>query len=335
MDTYYFAGVDVSKNKLDFCIMLNNKIVSEKIIKNQISAIVEFLTDWMAEANVKNDQILVCAEHTGQYTYPLTCACKTIECRLWLENPSQIKYSSGVKRGKNDKIDAQRIAVYASRFCDQIKYYNRPIEQIERLKQLEGERNMYVTDMGKYKGQLKDQKEFMPLYIYEKKASRLIKIIEGLKAAIDSISLEMNEIIKKTPMLARQMKLLTSVDGVGPVVAINMIIATEAFTLFDDPRKFCCYAGVAPFSYTSGSSQHSKNKVSNKADKNIKRLLHLAALTIISKPNCEMKIYFERKVAEGKNKMTVINAIRGKIVSRMFAVIKNNRPYLPLLCAIP
>ncbi|MFR4037034.1 MAG: transposase [Butyricimonas faecalis] len=30
-----------------------------------------------------------------------------------------------------------------------------------------------------------------------------------------------------------------------------MIIETEAFTRFDDPRKFACHAGVAPFRYTS------------------------------------------------------------------------------------
>ena len=53
------------------------------------------------------------------------------------------------------------------------------------------------------------------------------------------------------------MKLLKSVEGVGSVVAMNMIIATEAFTRFDNPRQFNCYVGVAPFAYTSGTSQHS------------------------------------------------------------------------------
>ena len=67
-----------------------------------------------------NEQFLICAEHTGQYTFPLVCACKSVECKLWLENPSQIKYSSGMQRGKNDKVDAKRIAIYASRFGDEV-----------------------------------------------------------------------------------------------------------------------------------------------------------------------------------------------------------------------
>ena len=58
-------------------------------------------------------------------------------------------------------MDAKRIAVYASRFQDKVQYYERPSEDIERLKQLESERSLYVTDLAKYKGQLKDQREYI------------------------------------------------------------------------------------------------------------------------------------------------------------------------------
>lgn len=46
--------------------------------------------------------------------------------------------------------------MYASRYSDQVKYYDRPEEEIERLKQLKSERNLYTVDIAKYKGQLKD-----------------------------------------------------------------------------------------------------------------------------------------------------------------------------------
>ena len=39
---------------------------------------------------------------------------------------------------------------------------------------------------------------------------------------------------------------------------------------------------------------------------------------------------YMRKVEEGKNKMSVINALRAKIVARMFAVIKRNEFYTPI-----
>lgn len=327
METFYFVGVDVSKKKLDFCVLFQGKVLHEEQVCNHPQAIASLIDTLKRDLEMDNEQFLICAEHTGQYTFPLVCACKSVECKLWLENPSQIKYSSGLQRGKNDRVDAKRIALYASRFGDKVRYYERPTEQIERLKQLEAERTLYVSDLAKYKTQLKDQQDYMPKDIYERKAGRLTSLMCDLEQAIAAIGKEMDQVIRDTEVLDRQMQLLCSIDGVGRVVALNMIITTEAFTRFDDPRKFNCYAGVAPFAYTSGSSQHSRNKVSKQADKVMKRLLHLAAVAIIHKTGGELKAYYERKVAEGKNKMSVINALRAKIVARMFAVIKNNIPY--------
>ena len=331
MENFYFIGVDVLKKKLNFCVMFEGKVVHEEETSNHQGAIMSLLHHLEEDYGIASGQMLVCAEHTGQYTFPLACACKAAECKLWLENPAEIKYSSGIQRGKNDKVDAKRIAVYASRFQDKVQYYERPSEDIERLKQLESERSLYVTDLAKYKGQLKDQREYMPTALYERKVKRLTALMENLEQAIQAITNEMDEVITSCPVLSRQMELLMSIDGVGRVVATNMIIATEAFTRFDDPRKFNCYAGVAPFSYSSGSSQHSKARVSHRADKVMKRLLHLAAVAVTHRIGGELKKYYERKVAEGKNKMSVINALRAKIVARMFAVIKRNERYKPIL----
>lgn len=57
----------------------------------------------------------------------------------------------------------------------------------------------------------------------------------------------------------------------------------------------------------------------------------MAAVAIAHKKTGDLKTYFERKVTEGKNKMTVLNAVRAKLVARMFAVIRNNRIYQPIL----
>ena len=252
MENFYFIGVDVSKKKLDFCVMFEGKVVHEEETANHQSAIMSLLYHLEEDYQIDNTRMLVCAEHTGQYTFPLACACKAVECKLWLENAAEIKYSSGVQRGKNDKVDAKRIAIYASRFQDKVQYYERPTEDIERLKQLESERTLYVTDLAKYKGQLKDQKEYMPKDLYERKMKRLRALMDDLEEAIQAITDEMDEVIASCPVLFRQRELLMSIDGVGLVVATNMIITTEAFTRFDDPRKFNCYAGVAPFSYSSG-----------------------------------------------------------------------------------
>lgn len=130
MENFYFIGVDVSKKKLDFCVMFEGKVVHEEETANHQSSIMALLHQLEENYGIAGGQMLVCAEHTGQYTFPLACACKTVECRLWLENAAEIKYSSGVQRGKNDKVDAKRIAIYASRFQDKIQCYERPTEDI-------------------------------------------------------------------------------------------------------------------------------------------------------------------------------------------------------------
>ena len=198
---------------------------------------------------------------------------------------------------------------------------------IKTMKQLISERDLYVVDKAKYQGQITDQKRFMSQEDYKRKSKRLNRLIVELEDAIKQIEQEIQSIIDKDDTLSNQHKLLCSVDGIGDRTAIKMIVETNAFQDFKDPRKFRCHAGVAPFEYTSGSSVHSRNKVSNRADKSIKALLHMAALSVATRKSGEMSEYYRRKVAEGKNKMSVLNAIRAKLVHRMFAVIRNNKFY--------
>ena len=97
MDNFYFIGVDVSKKKLDFCVLFEGKVLREEQVSNHQQAVARLIGELKNDLEMDNEQFLICAEHTGQYTFPLVCACKSVECKLWLENPSQIKYSSGMQ----------------------------------------------------------------------------------------------------------------------------------------------------------------------------------------------------------------------------------------------
>ena len=320
-----FIGVDVSKLKLDFCNYRDGQFSKEEIVANHSSAIKSHLESILEDA--QKEELLICAEYTGQYIYPLTCVCNEMSIDLWVENPVQIKFRSGIQRGKNDKLDARKIAIYTHRFEDQAHLFSMPEKSIQALKQLVSERDMLVCDRAKYKGQLTDQRDFMEQKVYKKKHNRLSQLIQNLNKAIKQIEDEIQLIIDNNETLSKQHQLLCSIDGIGERTSLKMILETNAFKDFKDPRKFCCHAGVAPFSYTSGSSVRSKRKVSKRADKSIKALLHMAALSA-SKTNGDLGKYYNRKVAEGKNKMTVLNAIRAKLVLRMFAVIRNEKFYI-------
>ncbi|HRU60950.1 MAG TPA: transposase [Bacteroidia bacterium] len=99
------------------------------------------------------------------------------------------------------------------------------------------------------------------------------------------------------------------------------------FNKIIDAKKYACHAGVAPFEHTSGTSLKGKSRVSHLADKEMKTMFHLASLSSISRSG-EFKDYFDRRVKEGKNKMLVINAIRNKLIHRIFACVKEKRNYV-------
>lgn len=83
--------------------MSNSKVLKEEQVSNHPQAIATVIAGIKEELSMSNDCFIICAEHTGQYTYPLICACKSVGSKLWLENASQIKYCSGVTRGKMTK----------------------------------------------------------------------------------------------------------------------------------------------------------------------------------------------------------------------------------------
>jgi transposase len=90
-------------------------------------------------------------------------------------------------------------------------------------------------------------------------------------------------------------KIIQSVPGVGKVLSWYFIAKTNAFTNIKDP----CYAGVVPFEHQSGSSIYRKPHVSVFADKLLKSLLRLGAMTAIRGIN-DLREYYLRKVGMGK-----------------------------------
>ena len=113
----------------------------------------------------------------------------------------------------------------------------------------------------------------------------------------------------------------------GEQTSVYLIIATKGFTAFKNWRQFACYSGVAPFEHSSGSSVKGRTRVNHMADKKMKSLLQMCAMTTL-KYDPQLKEYYTKKKAEGKNSMLVLNNIRSKLISRVFAVINRQTPYI-------
>jgi len=129
--------------------------------------------------------------------------------------------------------------------------------------------------------------------------------------------------------LNKQYTLCTSIPGVGMQLATYMLIVTHGFSRFANSRKLATYAGVAPFPYQSGTSIRGKNKTSPLGDKSLKTLLHMGALSAVRNDN-QIKMYYERKKAEGKNAMSVLNAVKNKLLARVMATVNRGTPFVPL-----
>lgn len=324
----YQMGIDISKEKLNICLRKGTHTVREEEIKNTVAAIKKCVKRIEKESGVTNDDLLVCAEFTGRYIYPLVCACDEMGLFLWMEDPTRIKNSFGVTRGKDDRVDARRIAEYAFRFSDKAVAYKMPDKTLVSLKNLLTDRDTLANDRKKYETQLRDQKGYMDAEDYRRKKRSWSAVVKTLDKQIALIDDEIQRLVESDEKIKHQTELLKTVDGVGDRIAVRMVVVTMAFTRFETPRQFNCYAGLAPFRYTSGKSIYSKSKVSQRANKQIKSLLHLAAVSVATHMKSgEYKEYYKRKTEEGKHPMCVLNVIRAKLVSRMFAVIKRDEAY--------
>jgi len=321
-------GVDVSKSTLDICFKpsgLTMQIVNKPAGFKQ----------WFARSKkiLKADlQILVVMEHTGQYSLMFESFLRSKSIGYCKIAALQIKRSLGVIRGKNDKVDAQRIAEYGWLRREILTADKPPVEGIQRLKQLLSLRVKMVRDRSGYICRLKE----MRATCSDCKTDAIIimqeKMIAILTNHIKTLEKQINAVISSYSALEKTARLLKTIKGVGLIVAAHMIACTDNFKRFSTARKFNCYAGLAPFKYESGTSIKGRTRVSHLANKDIKTLLNLSASCAIRCDN-ELKTYYKKRIAEGKKKMSCLNIVRSKIVARMFAVIKRESPYLALTVA--
>lgn len=156
------------------------------------------------------------------------------------------------------------------------------------------------------------------------------KMIHYLTKQIKSIESQIQQIIEADIDLFNSFKLISSIKGIGLQMATTMIITTNNFNKFDTWRQFASYSGIAPFPYQSGTSVKGRTKVSHLANKKVKTLIHMCAISAIQH-NPEMKAYYIKRVESGKSKMSTINSIRNKLIARIFAVIKRQTPYVDIM----
>lgn len=317
-------GIDISKLSNEANIHTRQLALN---FENNRKGFKKLITWVQKNTRCKPKEIMYSFEHTGMYSYQLALFFTEKQYQFVITPGLEIKRSLGIQRGKNDKVDAKRIALYTYRRKEEIKPYVMPSKELIKIRHLLSLRDRLVKHRAGYMGTMKEQTRVLVKSENKVLFAAYDKMISELSKQINKVEAEFNIIISENPEIKKMYDLITSIKSVGPQTALYMIVLSNGFLSFKNSRKFACYAGIAPFPYESGTSIKGKTKVSHLANKKIKALLSSCATSAI-RWNPEMKAYYNKKIKEGKHKKSVINAVRNKILSRIFAVVDRETPYV-------
>lgn len=323
-------GMDVSKHWVDLALMKvvdhqKQPLTSARF--DNSAAGMEALDGWLREQGVSFDHhSLLVIENTGVYHRPIWQYCTAAGLPLHIGNAAAIKWSLGLARGKSDGVDARRLCAYAYKEREDLRPTAHHNPELLQLK-----------DLLRARSRLKQQAASIRVYLRELRhtssadTQQLLEAahgaaLQGIKESIKAVEEQIRSALAANAPLLHNYKLLVSVPGVGHLTAVYLLCCTNNFALRPSGKQLACYAGVAPFSHQSGTSIRGRDRVHPMANKELKKLLHLGAVSAI-RNHGEFREYYRRKTQEGKHALSVLNAIRNKIALRVAAVVMKQKPY--------
>jgi len=324
----WFVGIDISKDSIDVSLFnkYNSNSYYDQRFKNDLKGF-DLMLKWLLKHQANLNDCLFCMEHTGTYGLLLFTWLSGKETDFCVESGLQIKRSLGITRGKNDKVDARRIAKYAFVNRESLSPFTLPTKSLIQIKQLLTYRDQLIKCRGSFKNSLKSHKQYQQISELSFVAEDIQEQIESLSKRIVRLEERILETIQSDPALKTNFKLATSVTGIGFVIAAFMLVTTNNFSSFENGRKYACYTGNAPFELSSGKSIKHPRSVSHLANKRLKTLLSNGA-NAAYRSDPEIRNFYKRKTEEGKDHKLIINAISCKLINRVFAVIKRQTPYV-------
>ena len=315
-------GCDVSKTTLDFAIYERGKdyrMFPHIQVANSVEGF-QAMRKWLRTFKINIKDVVIAMEHTGVYSNALAEWCFKKGITFVILHPMDVKNSCTRGRNKTDMVDAQYIADYVYTMREKLEPSTPEATVIKKLRQLRNERQLTVRTRTSYINQMKTVTNTDTLHRMKKLTAILTEQIKAIEAAIKK-EIESDSAIKET------YELLTSIPGIGLVNAVTTIISTGNFTRFQTARQYAKFSCVSPLSNQSGTSVHNGNHISRAGHNEIKSLLTDGARSAITH-DPQLRAYYERKRAQGKSHGCVMNAVKFKLICRMFAVVKRQSAYV-------
>jgi len=179
----------------------------------------------------------------------------------------------------------------------------------------------------------------------QEKASRIQNLAResvGIGFLTDAVYLEMHCLLEQLDLLLSQIETLensidemmnqipqyiTSIPGVGKVTGSAILAEIGDINRFESSEKLVAFAGIDPTVYETGQFVAKKTRMSKRGSPHLRYALWQAASMAIQY-DPELKAYYQAKRAEGKHHGTALGAVCNKLISRIYIILKEQRPYI-------
>ena len=327
-----WVGIDVSKEWIDLIEVNEKGDISKqsKRFDNNFMSFALMTSKLSKDYRLKKTEMMFCFEYTGRYSKKLAEFFSEYGYDYSQIPGLEIKLSQGMRRGTTDQDAARQIALYAYKNRKDIRLNKSPEKSLQALADLLAYRTRLKKAIHSFEVSAKLLEEFPLNHTDQAIEQRSRELINRINKELSEVERHAEELIPENASLNMNHKLLTSVKGIGLWTSAYMLIYTENFKKFDGNwRKFACYAATAPFENSSGKKK-GKAKTTKMGCKSIKSLLTMCARSAMLY-DMQIRAFAERKLAEGKPYHSVVNAVKNKLIARMFAVVNRQTPYVELM----
>jgi transposase len=217
---------------------------------------------------------------------------------------------------KTDRIDARLLSFYGALLGP--KATPVPAQALAELNELVLARQAAKAD----ETALKNRQTAAASAILKRLLQRLL---ESCARAVEALDTAIDTLIACDPVLKRRYEILASIPGVGPVVAATLAACLSELGLLP-AAKIAALAGVAPFNDDSGGGQGQRRIKGGRA--HVRTALYMAAVTA-ARCNPDLKAFYDRLRAAGKEAKLALTAVMRKLVTLASTLIREDRLWTP------
>jgi transposase len=304
------VGIDVSKAWLDVHVLPGDDRLR---VANNRQGLTQ-LKRWLKRFDVA----VVVIEATGKWHRPVQRSLFAAGLPTARVDPFRVRAFAKAQAilAKTDRLDARVLALFGLVMSPAIRA---PAPQaLEDLAELVTARDSAVAEHTMVKNQLAGATTTFLSRQLKQRSAQLNKHI----AALDG---EIARRITADPGLARRYAIVTSIPGIGPVVAAILIVGLAELGSLS-AKQVAMLAGLAPVADESGERQGVRVICGGRAA--VRRALYLAAVTA-SRCNAALKAFYERLTARGKPAKVAIIAAARKLAVLANTLIRENRKWEP------